>query len=64
MTFFINRVSYKNNKLQKDTRLFDFEPSILINKSQQSERTKQLKPKSLELEKELLQEKANLLAWI
>lgn len=24
MTFFINRVTYKNNKLNKDTRVFEF----------------------------------------
>lgn len=36
MTFFINRVGFKNNKLQKDTRVFEFEQSILIQKAQQS----------------------------
>ena len=64
MTFFINRVSYKENRLQKDSRVFDFERSILVNKCQQSEKTKQVRPSSAQKEQELLTERAELVQWL
>ena len=36
MIFFINRVTYANSQLKKDNRVFDFEDSILVGKSQPS----------------------------
>ena len=39
MGFFVNRVTYKNGKLEKDCRPFGFEDSILIAKAFQSDKT-------------------------
>jgi hypothetical protein len=39
MTFFINRVTYTNNKLEKDSRCFNYNDSIKVHK-QQVEKTK------------------------
>jgi hypothetical protein len=51
--------------LQKDTRVFEFEKSILISKCQQSDKTKQLKSSGASLkEKELLQDKSELMTWL
>ena len=64
MIFFINRVTYKNSKLEKDNRVFEFEESILVSKSQPSEKTQLLRTQNREFEKELIQEKKDLNDWL
>lgn len=39
MVFFINRVGFRNGKLEKDSQPFEFEDSILIAKAFESEKT-------------------------
>ena len=43
MVFFINRVAFRNGKLEKDCRHFAFEESILVGKAFQSEKTMAVK---------------------
>lgn len=64
MVFFINRVAYLDSELHKDCRPFSFEPSILVGKAFQSERTMAVKSKAVVQEKEITEEKEQLKKWL
>ena len=48
MVFFINRVGFRNGKLEKDSQPFLFDDSIMIAKAFPSEKTKAVKTLTLE----------------
>ena len=64
MVFFINRVGFRNGKLEKDSQPFEFEDSILIAKAFESEKTVAVKNLTEEKERQINEEKATLTAWI
>lgn len=57
-------MTYKQGKLEKDSRHFHFEESILVNKSHPSQKTQNMRVQNLEMEKELNQEKQLLKGWL
>ena len=64
MVFFINRVGFRNGKLEKDSQPFEFEDSILIAKAFESEKTVAVKNVTEQKERQINEEKAALIAWI
>ena len=64
MVFFINRVGFRNGKLEKDSQPFEFEDSILIAKAFESEKTVAVKNLTEAKERQTYEEKATLTAWI
>lgn len=60
MSFFINRVGYREGKLKKNCRPFMYEDHILIAKAYQSEKTMTARTAVLEKEKEINEEKRQL----
>ena len=63
MVFFINRVGFRNGKLEKDSQPFEFDESILVAKAFQSDKTMAVKAISEEKEKQINEEKAHLIDW-
>ena len=64
MVFFINRVGFRKGKLEKDSQPFEFDDSILIAKAFQSEKTMAVKALSEEKERQINEEKTNLINWL
>jgi hypothetical protein len=64
MAFFINRVTYREGKLQKNSRVFEFEKNILVSKFHPADKPRPPRVSSVQKEHEHLQERAGLVQWL